>query len=575
MSTSYRLMMSCALFATIVPIAANASVASVVATTTIATIAIINAQVTTKPIHRPKLVLVVSVDQFSADLFQRYGKDLPGGLGLLQKRGVVFTEAYHDHAFTETGPGHSVLLSGRFPSHTGIVENNWYDRALGRSVYCVADENVHPIGQPKKAGVSPSKFIGTTLGDWLQTQVKGSRAFSLSGKDRAAVLMAGRKPTAVFWFEGATGFNTSTAYAEKQPQWLVSLDAELQHRFLSDNWTWTALGPWTGVARTAAWTLPSGQMVRNSLPRVIQGAGMPLDKDFAERFRRSPFFDQVTFDAARALVEQEQVGRGTSTDLFTISLSATDYIGHNYGTGGVEMWDQLHRLDRELGKFLTWLRKRVPNTWVVLTADHGGMDLSEGLREDGIPAERLSEPKVWFAKLNIALRERLKVELDLVRVSNVPTQIYLNDEVIKSAGLERGKVLEAIQSQLKTQPEVAESVTAQALENFQEPAVSSPRDSSLLVLLSHSFMASRCGDLLVVFKPLTTFYDPPYVANHGSPWDYDRRVPIIFMGPWQPKLVKQPVRTVDIAPTLARELGISPAEKLDGKAVELGPQRIK
>ena len=258
MLKAFCLMLSCALFATTV------------------------AQAAPKANHRPKLVLVISVDQFSAGLFQRFGKDLPGGLGLLQKRGVVFTEAYHDHAFTETGPGHSVLLSGRFPSHTGIVENNWYDRALGRSVYCVSDESVHSIGQPEKPGVSPLKFIGTTLGDWLQAQVKGSRVFSLSGKDRAAVLMAGRKPTAVFWFEGTAGFNTSTAYAERRPQWLATFDEELHQRFLRDNWTWTALGPWSGVARTAEWTLPGGQIVRNGLPRVVHGAGMPLDKDFGE-----------------------------------------------------------------------------------------------------------------------------------------------------------------------------------------------------------------------------------------------------------------------------------------------------
>ncbi|MBL0312345.1 MAG: alkaline phosphatase family protein [Holophagaceae bacterium] len=524
---------------------------------------------------RPKLVLVISVDQFSADLFQRYGKDLPGGLGLLQKQGVVFTEAYHDHAFTETGPGHSVLLSGRFPGHTGIVENSWYDRALGRAVYCVADENVQAVGRSKKAGVSQSRFIGTTLGDWLQAQVTGSRAYSLSGKDRAAVLMAGRKPTAVFWFEGAAGFNTSTAYAEKQPQWLTSLDESLHQRFLRDNWTWTALASWSGAARTGAWTLPGGQVVRNGLPRVVQGLGMPLDKDFSERFRRSPFFDQVTLEAARVLVEQEQVGRGPSTDLFTLSLSATDYIGHNFGSGSVEMWDQIHRLDQELGKFLAWLQKRVPDTWVVLSADHGGMDLPEGLKEDGLPAERLSEPKDWFAQLNIALRRRLKVEVDLVRASNVPTQIYLDDSAIKTIGLDREKVLEAIQAQLKTQPEVEASVTALTLEAFKEPALGNPRDSSLMARFNHSFMVGRSGDVMVAFKPLTIFSDPPYVTNHGSPWDYDRRVPIIFMGPWKPQTRRQPVRTVDLAPTLALELGIKPAEPLDGKALDLGARRKK
>ena len=519
--------------------------------------------------RRPKLLLVISVDQFSADLFQRYARDLPGGLGLLQKRGVVFTEAYQDHAFTETGPGHSVLLSGRFPGHTGIVENSWYDRALGCIVHCVEDEKVHPIGQSGKPGASQFRFLGTTLGDWLLAQVKGSRTFSLAGKDRAAVLMAGRKPTAVFWFGGMGGFNTSTAYADRQPPWLAALDEDLQQRFLRDGWTWTALGSSSGAANTTTWTLPGGLQVRNGLPRVIQGAGMPVDKRFTERFRRSPFLDQVTLEAARVLVEQEQIGRGPSIDLFTLSLSATDYIGHTYGTGSEEMWDQIHRLDLELGNFLNWLRSRAPDTWVVLSADHGGMDLPEALKDDGLPAERLSEPKAWYTKLNQALRERLKVETDLVRVSDSPNQIYLNEAALKATGLEAGKVLETIQAQLKTQPEVAESVTSEALEHFQEAELGSPRDSSLVARLKHSFMAGRSGDVMVVFKPLTVFHDRIFVAGHGSPWDYDRRVPIIFMGPWQPKKIASPVRTVDIAPTLARELGITPVEPIDGKPLDL------
>ncbi len=521
-----------------------------------------------KPPRRPKLVLVISVDQFSADLFQRFAKDLPGGLGWLQKQGVVFTEAYHDHAFTETGPGHSVLLSGRFPGRTGIVENSWYERSSAHLVYCVEDETVHPIGQPDKAGASPSRFLGTTLGDWLQSQVKGSRAFSLSGKDRAAVLMAGRKPTAVYWFD-SIGFNTSTAYAEHQPPWLASFDEELQGRFLRDNWTWSASGPRNGSSRTASWTLPGGMAVRNGLPRLIQGAGMPLDKGFPERFRRSPFFDQVTFEAARLLVEKEGVGRGPGTDLLTLSLSATDYIGHNYGTGGVEMEDQIHRLDGELGKFLAWLRHRVPNPWIVLSADHGGMDLPEGLKEDGLPAERLAEPKDWYAKLNVALRDRLGISTDLVRVTKSPKQIYLDDAALKTTGLARSQVLAAIQAQLKTQAEVEETATSEELEAFHESDLGNPRDSSLFARLKHSFMAGRSGDVLVVFKPLTLFHEPPYVANHGSPWDYDRRVPIIFLGPWKPHRVAMPVRTVDIAATLAKELGIEPDEKLDGKVLEL------
>ncbi|MCC6513633.1 MAG: alkaline phosphatase family protein, partial [Geothrix sp.] len=146
---------------------------------------------------RPKLVVVISVDQLSAELMQTFGPELRGGLARLRREGVFFTEAYHDHGFTETGPGHSVLLSGRFPAHTGIIENRWIDRATGKLAYCVDDPAAKALHAPNQPSSSNARFLGEALGDWLQAQVPGSRVFAVSGKDRAAILMAGRRPTAV------------------------------------------------------------------------------------------------------------------------------------------------------------------------------------------------------------------------------------------------------------------------------------------------------------------------------------------------------------------------------------------
>jgi hypothetical protein len=185
------------------------------------------------PAARPKLVVAIAVDQLSAELMQTYGPELTGGLARLMREGAYFTEAYHDHGFTETGPGHSVLLSGRFPAHTGIIENSWYDRGVGRVVYCVQDPASHALHLPAQASSSNVRFLGETLGDWLQAQVPGSRAFSVSGKDRAAILMAGRKPTAAYWFTGAAGFTSSSVYAERLPEWLARFDAGLNQRFLT------------------------------------------------------------------------------------------------------------------------------------------------------------------------------------------------------------------------------------------------------------------------------------------------------------------------------------------------------
>lgn len=517
---------------------------------------------------RPRLVVVVSVDQLSAELMQTYGPELTGGLARLSKEGVSFTEAYHDHGFTETGPGHSVLLSGRFPAHTGIVENRWYDRAAGRMVYCVEDATVKVHQLPSPGGASNARFLGEALGDWLQAQVPGSRAFSVSGKDRAAVLMAGRKPTGVYWFAGAVGFSTSTAYAERLPAWLLRLDGDLQERFATRSWLWSK-EPTTPEGRVATWTFP-GQVIRNgALPRLIQGAGMPLDKGFEGRFRRSPFLDAVTLEAAEALLEGERLGQGPATDLLAVSFSATDYIGHSYGTLGTEMRDQLHRLDRTLDRLLAAVRRRDPGAWVILSADHGGMDIPEALMDNGFPARRVSPPQ-FLNDLRADLRATFRVEADLIVETPEPNTLYLREAALQSAGLDRAAVLARIQAWLKTRPEVAAAFTAEELTATDLTATGSPRESGLRVLLARSFRRERSGDLLLAFKPWVVFGIPPtdYPTGHGTPYAYDRRVPLIFWGPWKGGERPEPVRTVDLAPTLAHALGLK-AGPVDGRILTL------
>jgi len=524
------------------------------------------------PPARPRLVVVISVDQLSAELMQTYGPELTGGLARLRREGASFTEAYHDHGFTETGPGHSVLLSGRFPANTGIVENRWFDRATDRLVYCVEDEGAKALHAPSQASSSNARFLGDGLGDWLQAQVPGGRAFAVSGKDRAAILMAGRKPIGVFWFAGAAGFSSSTTYASRLPEWLVRYDSTLKERFATRSWLWTK-EPTTPEGRVASWTF-SGQVLRNgALPRLIQGAGMPLDKTFEARFRKSPFLDEVTLEATEALLEGEQLGRGPATDLLAVSFSATDYIGHSYGTLGTEMRDQIHRLDRTLGRLLDTVRRRDPGAWVVLSADHGGMDIPEALAETGFPARRVVAGP-FLNELRADLKAAFKVDADLILESPEPNSIYLREAAVKATGLDRRAVLARIQIWLRSRPDVADAFTADELAATELAATGSPRDSSLRLLLRRSFRRDRSGDILVAFKPWVGFGLPPadYPAGHGSPYGYDRRVPLIFWGPWKAGERPEPVRTVDLAPTLAHELGLKPGS-VDGMALDLGPRR--
>jgi arylsulfatase A-like enzyme len=237
------------------------------------------------------------------------------------------------------------------------------------------------------------------------------------------------------------------------------------------------------------------------------------------------------------------------------------------------MRDQIHRLDRTLGRLLVAVKRRDPGAWVVLSADHGGLDLPEALVDAGFPARRVAVP-AFLNDLRAELKAAFKVDADLVAETPEPNDIYLRDAALQAAGLDRAAVRARVQAWLRGRPEVADAFTAEELMATDPAATGSPRDSRLRVLLRRSFHPERSGDVLVAFKPWTVFGVPPtdWPAGHGTPYAYDRRVPLIFWGPWKAGERKAPVRTVDLAPTLARELGLKPGP-VDGKALDLGPRK--
>jgi predicted AlkP superfamily pyrophosphatase or phosphodiesterase len=520
---------------------------------------------------RPRLLVVVSVDQLSADLVARWGKDLPGGLGRLLREGTHFRAAYHEHGYTETGPGHSVLLSGRHTGHTGITENNWYDAASGKWVYCVGDPGVQTLGaEHKKESSSPRWFKGSTLAGWLKQQVPGSRFFTVSGKDRSAILMTGPTADAVYWFEGGAGFTTSTAYARSLPPWLVAHNRAFNAGLGNASVVWTALDPAEPGNTPVRYELP-GRTVALGLPRLIKGVGMPMDDGFWDRFRPSPLFDEAILGTAEALLEAEGLGRPGRTDVLAVGLSATDYIGHRFGNAGPEMRDQVRRLDRRLGAFLAKVLARDPGAWVVLAADHGCTDFCERLQQQGIPAQRGSW-KEWLPRVEAQLAAKLGLPGPFLNTKVGCLQFWLREEALKPAGRNRQEILAAAIAVLRAQPEVAGAWSREELLALPLDPAADPGKRTVPERIKLSLDPGRAGDILLAFAPFFTFDQPPDLATHGSPWDYDRRIPLVFWGPWTPETRNEPVRTIDLAPTLAKELGITPAEPVDGRALALHPK---
>lgn len=513
---------------------------------------------------QPRLVVVISVDQLSAERLAALGPRFTGGLARLAREGVHFTHAYHAHAGTETGPGHSVLLSGRHPAATGIPENEWFDPRLGREVYCVEDSGAPVVGAPD-ASAGPKNFRVRTLGEWLKEADPRNRSFALTGKDRSAILMAGRKADGVYWWHPKVGFSTSTAYGTTLPDWLQTHNAATLAKLQAKALVWEALD---GRPRLIEAPGGVGRGIPFGLPKTLKAAGDPIAK--AGLFQASPWYDATILEAAEALIGAEGLGRGKGLDLLALGLSGTDYVGHRYGPGGPEMEDQLLRLDQLLAGFLKRLKARDPQALVVLTSDHACADFPERLQAEGkLPADRtyrLDPKAAVFAPLNAHLRETFHLDADPVAVVWDPRNLSFKREVLAAGKADLEAVVKAAQAWMSRQPFVVASLPATELA-LQPLAAMKGKDPEQLTLperLRLSLVPGLGGDLISAFAPHILFIPPTFPATHGSPHDYDRHVPILVWGAGKGRKVATPVSTVDLAPSLAAHLGLKVPDEVDG-----------
>ncbi|NQE63098.1 Alkaline phosphatase, Type I phosphodiesterase/nucleotide pyrophosphatase precursor [Caulobacter sp. RHG1] len=517
----------------------------------------------TKP--DPKLVVVISIDQFSANLYAQHRGEFTGGLKTLSQ-GVVYPNGYQSHAFTETCPGHSTLLTAKHPNKTGISANDWYDRATGKTVYCLADPAVTLAdgGRP----VSPVNMVATTYGDWLKDVSPTSRVYGVSGKDRGAITMSGHKADGQFWYQPGYGFTTwiakdQTAEARMKP--IAAFNAKLAADQAKKPFVWTYA---PGSAKRCKALEADYKTGDRSWRAALPIAPATTDADKARDLYASPYTDEKTLELAQTLREANGLGDGPQVDVLTISLSATDFIGHRYGARGPEMCDQLARLDDRLGVFLKSLDKVKGGVLVALAADHGGSDFAERLHGESYGTERVIG-KTWIAKLNAQLRTDLGLTWDPLLAEGGIDQIYVVGPDGKTPSLaDRMRVTAAALVLMNRDPVVAGAFDSNAILTAEPaPADASPEEISLVERLRRSAYPGRVGDILIAFKPdrIPATAGATYVATHGSPWDYDRRIPILFW--WKgatPHERVLPLDTVDIAPTLAAVTGVKPPADVDG-----------
>lgn len=524
------------------------------------------------PAQAPKLIVVISIDQFSADLFDQYRPLLKGGIGRLANEGVTYPNAYHVQAATETCPGHATILTGSFPARTGIIANRWFDLDAARSdkrIYCAEDEHAPGTNSSRdNYRVSPSHLKAPTLSDLMAAQKTGGRTVAVAGKDRSAVMMTGRAAEQRwFWNYYANKFQTDLGTAAIPAS--VTAANQLAAQAIANGLP-ALTPPVECLARTKSVELDPGDV---SVGTLMQQRAPGDDT----RYRSSPDFDGLTLALAARLLVETGLGRGTATDLLAIGISGVDYAGHRFGTGGPEMCLQLFSVDRDIGSFLDFLGSSGLDAMVVLTADHGGKDVPERARLGRDPQARRSDPGVF----PISLDKRLKAELglniespllyaDAEGTNGAFSDIYITTTLDES---DRKRVEDAAISYYRQHPDIALVVRKDELRQaVGTPFPADPRAFSLFDRARASFDPERSGDLIVIFADHVMQIsnpEPTYVAAHGSAWDIDRRVPIVF---WRkgmtPATVTDAVRVADIMPTVAAAIGVAVDQKaIDGKCL--------
>jgi len=491
----------------------------------------------------PKLLVVISVDQFSADLWDEYRPHFTGGLARLAQ-GTVFHNGYQSHAATETCPGHSTILTGDHPSRTGIIANVWTDQATARtdkSVYCAEDEHVSGSSSSNYT-VSPLHLMVPTLGELMKARWPTSRNVAVAGKDRAAVMMTGHLVDQRWYWAGKSyvtdGAGSVPAVVPKVNAAVTAALAQVRE----------PLAP-PPYCRTKARAIP------------VEGGGKPVGAGQLGRaagdaaaFRASPEFDGDTLALAAGLVDEMRLGRGATPDVLAVSLSATDYVGHTYGTEGEEMCLQVLELDREVGDFLAMLDSRGIDYSVVLTADHGGKDIPERERLAGVSSAIRADPALRASVIGPKLVGQLGLTGPGL-FGDLGGDVYIDR---KLSPRDQKRLLSAAVAAYRAHPQVAAVFTADELAKTPVPRTT-PTGWSLLQRARASFYPDRSGDFVVLLKKdVTPIPDTSrYVATHGSPWDYDRRVPILFWRKGMPPVASDtPIETIDIMPTLAAWLGL-------------------
>ncbi|MCY0988482.1 alkaline phosphatase family protein [Nannocystis sp. ILAH1] len=523
---------------------------------------------------RPRLVVLLVVDQMRADYLSRYADLYTGGLHRLRQQGALFEEAHIQHALTFTAPGHASASTATHPSHHGIIENEWYDRSIRKKAYAADDKDARIVVSGQRAGSpdgrSPEQLMRPAIGDWLKEQVPKARVFAVAFKDRASVMMGGQHPDRAYWFDAAAaGYVSSSWYGESLPAWVADFNGETNvfRRFAEG---WQRLRDAGTYARSGADKVEfEADGVHSELPHAFDD-GSPQARDtFLKELQWTPFGDELTLAFAQRMLKEEQLGVDADPDILLVSCSSADYVGHRYGPMSHEAQDYYMRLDGYLDVFLRELDTQVGagNYVLALTADHGAIPIPELLKQTG---QQKDARRVVMADYKAQVTQKVGLA---TKALNLPpeilldigeTGVWLDVAAAEAKGVGPEQLRAAVGKELAKLDFVAEVFTADVLSGTTPDTGA----SEFLERYRRSFFPTRSPDVTLRFKEWTLAASYPSGTSHGSPYRYDTHVPVLFFGAKVvAKTLAEPVGTVDVAPTLAEFLGIQPPAQVDGRSL--------
>jgi len=537
---------------------------------------------------RPKLVLLIAVDQFRYDYLERFG-DLfgPNGFRRLMRDGASWTQSNYDHMPTYTAPGHGTMMTGAYPAESGIVGNEWLDRASGKRVTSVSDDSEKLLGGlPNDPASSPRRLMASTVGDELRLATNDrAKVIGISVKDRSAILPAGRHANAAYWFSWTSGtMVSSTYYFNQLPPWVTAFNAAKPAKQYFGA-KWERLLPESEYVKRVGADNPSWENVTaagdtNSFPHTITGGAKTFeDRNFYTALDYSPFTNDILLSFAQQAIVNEQLGQDDDTDVLTLSFSANDYVGHRFGPYSQEVMDVTLRTDRTIAMLLDFVDAHVglANTLIALTADHGVSPIPEHAAAIGLGGARVPFASV-MGKIQAAISARYNPQGKspdptadyLLRFSEASTSrewflnnnIYFNYDALKRDGVNVDELSGVVVAAALTVPGIARCFTRSQLLRGAT-SVTDPIERRAL----HGFYPARSGDVVMVAEPYK-YIAETITVTHGSPYSYDTHVPAIIMGAGvTPGRYLEPASPADIAPTLSALLRITPPSNSTGRVL--------